>query len=111
MIRTINKNTKEIRQGEFTPTIDEIEIPNDGKPYGFVNGEIVDLTTTPEYIQAQKDELIGSIMDEQVVVLTQFDITWSRNVVLGKKTMAQMETARDALRQSYIDRINEVQNG
>lgn len=103
-----------LTDNNFCDDIDEsfmVEIPDDGKPYGLVENEVVCVEANQEYIQSQKDEQIGSIMDEQIAVLTQFDITWSRNVVFGKKTMEQMETARDTLRQSYIDRINEVQNG
>lgn len=58
-----------------------------------------------------KEQEIGALYDEQIAVLTQFDITWSRNVVLGKKTAQQMETARATIIQSYTDRISEVQNG
>lgn len=75
------------------------------------NGTIIDISNTVEYIQGQKDEQIENIMAEQVEILTQFDITWSRNVILGLKTAAQMSTARNAVKADYAQKISEVQNG
>lgn len=49
MIRAINKKTKEIRQGEFTLDINEIEIPNDNRPYSIIDGKLIDFSKTEEY--------------------------------------------------------------
>ena len=35
-----------------------VEIPDDGKPYGIVDGEVVDISDRPEYIAEQKCKLI-----------------------------------------------------
>lgn len=73
--------------------------------------ELIDQRTNPDYIQAQKDTQIENITSEMVDVLTQFDISWSRNVTLGLKTAAQMKTARDAVKAEYTQKISEVENG
>ena len=35
-----------------------VEIPDDGKPYGLVDGEVIDISDMPEYIAEQKKILI-----------------------------------------------------
>lgn len=76
-----------------------------------VNRQVVDISQDAEYLQGIKDDAIGSIMEEQVAELAQFDLTWTRNVILGKKTAAQFTTARAAIMADYNTRISEVENG
>lgn len=76
-----------------------------------VNRQVVDISQDADYIQGIKDDAIGSIMEEQVAELAQFDLTWTRNVILGKKTSAQFNTARAAIITNYNTRISEVENG
>lgn len=73
----------------------------------FVNGEFVD-NTDPQYIQDQKDNKTGTTMAEYLSALSQFDATWTRNVVLGKKTVTQMNTARTALIATWQQKLSEV---
>lgn len=73
----------------------------------FVNGEFVD-NTDPQYIQDQRDNKTEVTMTEYLSALSQFDITWTRNVVLGKKTVAQMNTARSALIATWTQKLSEV---
>ena len=73
----------------------------------FINGEFIE-NTAPEYIQDQKDQKAEITMTEYLSALSQFDITWTRNVVLGKKTVAQMNTARSALIATWTQKLSEV---
>jgi len=48
----LNKNT----DSNYCDVIDSsymVEIPDDGKPYGLVKNEVVDISQTPEYIAEQ----------------------------------------------------------
>lgn len=52
---------------------------------------------TPEYIAAQKAVRQDIISIEYTQKFQSFDVLWSKNVALGKKTSAQYTAARTAL--------------
>ena len=73
----------------------------------FVDGEFID-NADPQYIQDQRDNKAEITMAEYLSALSQFDATWTRNVVLGKKTVTQMNTARSALIATWQQKLSEV---
>lgn len=75
------------------------------------NGEIINISNTDEYIMDKLQEQIDAIMDEYVTAIASFDNIWCRNVILGIKTAAQYETARNAIKEEYFTRMEELENG
>ena len=47
-----------------------VEIPNDGKPYGLVDGEVKDISQTPEYI-AEQEHQKALIQDKKTITKRQ----------------------------------------
>lgn len=69
---------------------------------------IDEISNTAEYLEKQKQIKKSAINLEYVDKFNAFDIMWSRNVVLGKKTKAEYTTARLALVTELATKLAEV---
>lgn len=66
------------------------------------------ITSDTAYIEDQKTKQKERINLEYVDKFNGFDIMWSRNVALGKKTNAQYTVARAALVSELVTKLSEV---
>ena len=86
-----------------------VEIPDDGKPYGLINNEVVDISQMPEYklkqfqksIQYQHDAF--NEYSREIVYQIQY------NTALGNTTLIlDLEEQLQAEQQAVIARINAI---
>lgn len=73
-----------------------------------VGGVWTDISQSSEYVNTQKQKRKAEINLEYVDKFNAFDIMWSRNFALGRKTAAQYNTARTALAAELATKLAEV---
>lgn len=88
-----------------------VEVPNDGKPYGLRNGEVICLENDPEYIAEQKAIAKQPVVKEYADIFKEFDRICGAKFSRGLCTTAQITAQRTTLQNELTQKIQEINNG
>lgn len=104
----LNLNT----DNNFCDIIDEtfmVEIPNDGKPYGKINNEVVDISNTDNYKLSQFQKAIQYQHDAYNEYAREIVYQINYNTALGNTTLVtSLQSQLQAEQQAVIARINAI---
>lgn len=79
-----------------------------GKVYKYVNGDAIDISQSPEYLNKVKIEKKKDIVAYYKELFNELDMSYTRKIVTNQTTLSVFSAARAALQTELTTKLSEV---